>query len=116
MSATSSSSTTTAGLSPQPVLRCAAAAGPGDSAGITTQPLAAARSCTRWSGHVLRAVRRFAVRATPRRPDHRVGEGGGSFTDRSYPARKAKADRPADRCLLYTSDAADEEDSVDLGG
>ena len=27
-----------------------------------------------------------------------------------------KADRLLEGCLLYTSDAADEEDSVDLGG
>src|SRR5664279_4275112 len=32
----------------------------------------------------------------------------------SCSARQASA--PAEDCLLYTSDAADEEDSVDLGG
>src|SRR5664280_3666905 len=32
------------------------------------------------------------------------------------PFAPASAERPANPCLLYTSDAADEEDSVDLGG
>src|SRR5664280_2087716 len=45
----------------------------------------------------------------------------GTVTDGPYPETKevlggfAVVDVPS-RCLLYTSDAADEEDSVDLGG
>src|SRR5664280_3848442 len=41
-----------------------------------------------------------------------VPEGSG----RSSPPLQAIADRSTTACLLYTSDAADEEDSVDLGG
>src|SRR5665648_912618 len=38
-------------------------------------------------------------------------------TSRSRPTRSVESRRSLERvCLLYTSDAADEEDSVDLGG
>ena len=38
------------------------------------------------------------------------------FTSRSKISRMLKEARQLGICLLYTSDAADEEDSVDLGG
>src|SRR5674536_400725 len=44
----------------------------------------------------------------------RAAEGQGRSAGR--PANRRGERRQRDGCLLYTSDAADEEDSVDLGG
>src|SRR5674536_126716 len=40
----------------------------------------------------------------------------GAAANRAYLPELACLRREAETCLLYTSDAADEEDSVDLGG
>eukprot|EP00658_Telonema_sp_P-2_P037022 TRINITY_DN26669_c0_g1_i3.p2 TRINITY_DN26669_c0_g1~~TRINITY_DN26669_c0_g1_i3.p2 ORF type:complete len:101 (+),score=16.79 TRINITY_DN26669_c0_g1_i3:237-539(+) len=49
------------------------------------------------------------VRAVPRPTSASLGSS-------MKPRRVGRATKETEACLLYTSDAADEEDSVDLGG
>ena len=52
----------------------------------------------------------------PRQPSGPLGLAPGGVAQRRQLAVQQRAGGRAGRCLLYTSDAADERSSVDLGG
>ena len=59
----------------------------------------------------------MCIRDRPRDRRKADREGLGQLEDRRVPSGQALHDRAPRRiCLLYTSDAADERSSVDLGG
>src|SRR5664280_3695324 len=72
-------------------------------------PTTASRSSTVSPGEAIRILRTWASKAMVEgNPPIRKGAGVRPFSQRPL--------AQACLCLLYTSDAADEEDSVDLGG
>src|SRR5664279_3112787 len=93
--------------------------------GTMTTLLAAARIAAASSGVALRTGRASCVPVAagctcPKAPNKTLEKerfmAFDMLTERMKPDAPSSAPATMSSCLLYTSDAADEEDSVDLGG